>query len=120
MLTSNLTWDKKANQIILSTTVMFCLIIFCLLLLSEINLKTKANFDGIFLLVEEEYENVEIQAEEDKIIEREQLNLRKHIKETCDSKQFRHITTSSSIDSFIIDKHRHFAYCRQAKVILIR
>ena len=119
MLTSNLTCDRKVNQIILSTTVMVCLTIFCLLSKSDIIYKTKANFARISSLVEKEleYETEKIEAEEDQIIEREQIVLRKQIKDVCHSKQFRHITTS--IDSFIIDSHHHFAYCRQAKVILI-
>ena len=117
MLTSNLTWDRKVNQIILSTTIMFCLTIFGLLSKSDIICQTKANFARISSLVEKEYETEKIEAEEDQIIEREQIVLRKQIKDVCHSKQFRHITTS--IDSFIIDSHHHFAYCRQAKVILI-
>ena len=116
LTTSNLTWDRKVNQILLSTSVMFCLTIFCLLLKSEINHKTEANF---FTMAEKEYEKAKLEAREDKIIEREQIVLRKQIKEICHSKQFRHITASSSLESFIIDKNRHFAYCRQAKVILI-
>ena len=113
MLTSNLTLDRK---ITISTTAMFCLTIFSLLSKSEINHNTKA-IAGIFLLAEEKkYENIKIE-EEDKIIEKEQIILRKQIKETCHSKQFRHITTS--INSFIIDKQRHWAYCRHAKVILV-
>ena len=117
MLTSNLTWDRKVNQIILTTTIMFCLTIFGLLSKSDIICQTKANFARISSLVEKEYETEKIEAEEDQIIEREQIVLRKQIKDVCHSKKFRHITTS--IDSFIIDSHRHFAYCRQAKVILI-
>ena len=114
LTTSNLTWDRKVNQILLSTSVIFCLTIFCLLLKSEINHKTEANF---FTMAEKEYEKAKLEAREDKIIEREQIVLQKQIKETCHSNQFRHISTSSSIDSFIIDKHRHFAYCMHAKVI---
>ena len=114
LTTSNLTWDRKVNQILLSTSVIFCLTIFCLLLKSGINYKTEANF---FTIAEEEYEKAKLEAREDKIIEREQIVLKKHMKETCHSKQFRHISTSSSIDSFIIDKRRHFAYCMHAKVI---
>ena len=119
MLTSNLTWDRKVNQIILSTTIMFCLTIFGLLSKSDIICKTKANFARISSIVEKEYETEKIEAEEDQIIEREQIVLRKQIKDVCHSKQFRHITASSSLESFIIYKNRHFAYCRQAKVILI-
>ena len=117
MLTSNLNWDRKVNKIILTTTIMFCLTVFGLLTKSDIICKEKANFAAISSLVEKEYETEKIEAEEDQIIEREQIVLRKQIKDVCHSKQFRHI--SPSIDSFIIDSHRHFAYCRQAKVILI-
>ena len=84
LTTSNLTWDRKVNQILLSTSVMFCLTIFCLLLKSEINHKTEANF---FTMAEKEYEKAKLEAREDKIIEREQIVLQKQIKETCHSNQ---------------------------------
>ena len=114
MLTSNLTLYRKVT---ISTTVMFCLTIFSLLSKSEINRNKKEAIAGILLLADKVYEKEKIEEEEDKIIEREQIILRKQIKETCHSKKFRHITTS--IDTFIIDKHRHWAYCRHAKVILL-
>ena len=62
LTTSNLTWDRKVNQILLSTSVMFCLTIFCLLLKSEINHKTEANF---FTMAEKEYEKAKLEARED-------------------------------------------------------
>ena len=104
MLTSNLTWDRKVNQIILTTTIMFCLTVFGLLSKSDIICKKRANFAGISSLVEKEIKTKKIEVEEDKIIEREQLDLRKNIKETCNSKQFRHITTSSSIMGHVMSE----------------